>query len=591
MCISKKIFKKTLYLQNTYRKMEEIDLKYRGLKTKDVVKSLKRYGKRGIIPYKSLDFVQRYIEDRRSKGYKVNMLAPQKGSQEAFLRNRAGIKILHGNRGGGKSVCLGMDILSSCNHPSFSALVFRKDKTSAEKADGILKVVSKMVEPYGEYIDSKRLSRLDAGGEIRYDYFGDACLSGEKGVSEFKDRQQGGNVVKVAIDECSQATEPIINYLQTVLRSSSGLRTSLIGACNPNPYSDFWRAMVSWWVDDDGIAIPERSGKVRYFFQYGDTIHETAWGDSPQEVFAQAKDYIIARFGKNTKIDETNCKRYIKSITFIASGLEDNKILMASNPDYQKNLGGTAQEVSINALGSWKLIKGGNEWITRDEMEEMFSSQPVFDDYFECATLDIAYGLGDVCVMGHFIGHHLQDLEWSNTLKPRDLNRWVRNNLRKWGIGENRLAFDGLGAPTFRDAFPESLAILRGVPKRLDKSKDDQPVRFYFDLRAQLADEMVTRIKGTNLGYCGFSINPELLEKPYVNKTIREALMDQRRAIRRDVERENGKLRLLKKQEAKKIVGCSPDLIEGTFLYRTYFDICDVMIDIPNDIMDELKYL
>ena len=67
--------------------------------------------------------------------------------------------------------------------------------------------------------------------------------------------------------------------------------------------------------------------------------------------------------------------------------------------------------------------------------------------------------------------------------------------------------------------------------------------------------------------------------------------MDQRRAIRRDVERENGKLRLLKKQEAKKIVGCSPDLIEGTFLYRTYFDICDTMIDIPNDIMDELKYL
>lgn len=135
------------------------------------------------------------------------------------------------------------------------------------------------------------------------------------------------------------------------------------------------------------------------------------------------------------------------------------------------------------------------------------------------------------------------------------------------------------------------MAILRGVPKRLDKSKDDQPVRFYFDLRAQLADEMVTRIKGTNLGYCGFSINPKLLDKPYVNKTIREALMDQRRAIRRDIERENGKLRLLKKQEAKKIVGCSPDLIEGTFLYRTYFDVCDVMIDIPSDIMDELKYL
>lgn len=571
--------------------MDETGLRYKGLKSKDIIKSLPRFGKRGIIPYRSLDLVQKYIEDRRSKGYNTNLIAPQKGAQEEFLRNKASIKILHGPRGGGKSYVLSLDILSHCNHPAYSALVFRKDKTSAEKSDGILKVVSKMLEPYGEFIDSKRLSRLDAGGEVRYDYFGDACIGGERGVIEFKDRQQGGNVVEIAVDECAQATEPIINYLQTVLRSSAGLRTHLIGACNPNPYSDFWKALVSWWIDEDGIAIPQRSGKVRYFFQYGDTIDETVWGDSPQEVFSQAKDYIIQRFGKNKKIDESNCASYIKNITFISSGLEDNKILMSANPDYQKNLGGTTQEVSINAIGSWNIVKGGDEWITRDEMEEMFVSSPQYEDYFKCATLDIAYGYGDVAVMGYFIGHHLEDLEWSSTLKPRDLNSWVRSNLWKWGIGENRLAFDGLGAPTFRDAFPSSFPILRGVPKNPSKRRDDQPVKFYFDLRAQLADEMVTRIKGTNLGHCGFSINPNLLDKPYMNKTVRQALMDQRRAIRRDIERENGKLRLLKKTEAKKIVGCSPDLIEGTLLYRTYFDVCNVKMDIPEDVMNQLKYL
>lgn len=487
---------------------------------------------------------------------------------------------------------MGMEALKMADKPNYSALVFRKDKTSAEKADGILKVVSGMLDQYGEYLDSKRLSRLDAGGEVRYDYFGDACIGGEGGVQAFFDRQQGANVTKVIVDECAQATEPVVNYLQTVLRSASGLRTCWLGSCNPNPYSEYWRALVDWWVDDDGMAIPERSGKIRYYFQYGDTIKETAWGNTPEEVFSQAKDYIIARFGRNKTIDETNCHNYIKNITFIASDLEDNKIMLSSNPDYEKNLGGTAQEVSINALGSWKLIKGGNEWITRSEMEEFFDNEPQYDDNFRCATLDIAYGYGDMIVMGHWIGHHLQDLQYSNTVKPKELYGWVRNNLWEWDLGENRLAFDGLGAPMFRDEFPDSYAILRAVEKDSTKRKADQPVKVYYDLRSQLADYMVSRLKGvvTEHKKCGFSINPELLDRPYKNTTVREEFLKQRRAILRDVERENGKLRLLQKKDAKKIVGSSPDLIEGTLLYRSYFDVCNVFMPIEEDIFDNLKW-
>lgn len=366
----------------------------------------------------------------------------------------------------------------------------------------------------------------------------------------------------------------------------------MICSMNPNPYSEYWRALVDWWVDDDGMAIPERSGKIRYYFQYGDTIKETVWGNTPEEVFNEAKDYIIARFGRNKIIDETNCHNYIKNITFIASDLEDNKIMLNSNPDYEKNLGGTAQEVSINALGSWKLIKGGNEWITRAEMEEFFNNEPQYDDNFRCATLDIAYGYGDMIVMAHWIGHHLQDLQYSSTVKPKELYGWVRNNLLEWDLGENRLAFDGLGAPMFRDEFPDSYAILRAVEKDSTKRKSDQPVKVYFDLRSQLADYMVSRLKGvvTEDNKCGFSINPELLDKPYKNTTVREEFLKQRRAILRDVERENGKLRLLQKKDAKKIVGSSPDLIEGTLLYRSYFDVCNVFMPIEEDIFDNLKW-
>jgi len=56
-------------------------LKYRGLKTKDVVKSLKRYGKRGIIPYKSLDFVQRTTL-RIPSAFSADVLSLRKTSAE-----------------------------------------------------------------------------------------------------------------------------------------------------------------------------------------------------------------------------------------------------------------------------------------------------------------------------------------------------------------------------------------------------------------------------------------------------------------------------------------------------------------------------
>ena len=41
----------------------------------------------------------------------------------------------------------------------------------------------------------------------------------------------------------------------------------------------------------DGIDVPERDGKERFFFQYGNTISESIWGNTREEVYELAKDY------------------------------------------------------------------------------------------------------------------------------------------------------------------------------------------------------------------------------------------------------------------------------------------------------------
>ena len=91
-------------------------------------------------------------------------------------------------------------------------------------------------------------------------------------------------------------------------RSTCGIRPYIRATCNPD--ADSWVAeFIDWWIDSDtGYPIKERSGQLRYMVRIDDEI---VWGDTKEELTEQG-------------IDETD----VKSITFIASTLQDNKILM-----------------------------------------------------------------------------------------------------------------------------------------------------------------------------------------------------------------------------------------------------------------------
>ncbi len=50
--------------------------------------------------------------------------------------------------------------------------------------------------------------------------------------------------------------------------------------CNPD--ADSWVAsFIDWWIGDDGYAIKERSGVMRWMVRIGDDI---VWADTPEEL-------------------------------------------------------------------------------------------------------------------------------------------------------------------------------------------------------------------------------------------------------------------------------------------------------------------
>lgn len=135
-------------------------------------------------------------------------------------------------------------------------------------------------------------------------------------------------------------------------RSVCGIRPYVRATTNPD--ADSWVAeFIAWWIDQDtGYAIPERSGVLRWFIRRGEDI---IWADSKEQLLAENPDATAEE---------------PKSVTFILSTLEDNKILMEKDPGYLGNLKslGTVERERL-LKGNWKIKPSAGLYFQRRYFE------------------------------------------------------------------------------------------------------------------------------------------------------------------------------------------------------------------------------
>lgn len=151
---------------------------------------------------------------------------------------------------------------------------------------------------------------------------------------------ENGLVNQNCFDEITHFSEQQFWYMLSRNRSGCGVRPYIRATCNPD--ADSWVAnLIAWWINPDtGYAIPERSGKLRWFIRLGEKL---IWADEPKEL-AIFTDPIT---GKPIPP---------KSLTFIPSSLADNKILALADPGYIANLLAlpiVERERLLN--GNWKI--------------------------------------------------------------------------------------------------------------------------------------------------------------------------------------------------------------------------------------------
>lgn len=545
--------------------------------------SLPKYGKRQVLSYSGLCKLQSFIAKQRKEGKDPKFICAQPGFQTQFMATNCKQTFLWGNRGGGKTFICFLKILPYINNPLFTGFGLRKAKAESDKPGGLSDTSKIYFDQYGEYSKSQNIREwcFKSGARFKFEYFSDEYES-------LVDRYQGGQVFSIIVDEAGQCDEKVWNYLRTTNRSPINGKPFMLGAMNPNPDS-FLYGLIQWWIDEMGAAIASRSAVTKYYYKYGNTEEDIIWGFTKREVYKKGKHIIdeLVTEKERKMWGEKAPLNHIAEICFVACDLSDNEILLTNQSDYKASLStGDEKADNINLRGIWKRTDIEGDVITDTDMLNFFGNTPQYDDMMEYATLDPAYG-GDMAVMCHWIGHHLQDLAFTKDVDGTTIVSWTQGILAKWDLPENRLAFDAWGANYIKSSMKNSKPILGAVIDIRNRVRNEQAKFLYTDLKTQMADGLINNFRNKK-----YSINPALLGLQYGNGTVRKTMMRQKSAIRFKPENLKGKMSIIEKQDMKKILGGgeSPDLIEA-ILYREYWDLVKPQNTISKKKLNSLMYL
>lgn len=487
-------------------------------------------------------------------------LTPQEGFQRAVLMNNTDVMFAGGSAGSGKSISLIFSGLYGAYEPNFRC-VFLRNSLKDVKAQGGLFDQSKLFYPeeLGTWRETDP-AQFTSSAEAIIEY--NHLQNQEKMTIEriWKGRQ----LSLIAFDEISPGIE--FQTFQFLLGRNRhpgpcGLKPRIIATCNPS--SEHWvRTFIDWYIDESGKINPERDGKIRYFFITGEHVDSVVWGDTKKEVYLQCKQSIDRKMSalRGTGSIDISPNNFIKSFVFIEGKASQNKAMLKdSSADYLGSLANQGDANSAALLeGNWNANTGETvELLSQIDLTKVFYNEPQVNNRW-AMTVDVAFKGGDLFVAMVWHGYHMVDIEAYAKDTDTNIIISVINRLKsKYNISESNIVYDADGIGSF----------MEGTYKRAVAFHTNGSVKNsenYKNIKSQCADKWAERIKRG-----GYSITPEVASRKFKGKgakdtqTLREWLIQERRAFRWKSLDSDGKLGLIQKKEMKPLIGRSPDFTES----------------------------
>lgn len=247
-----------------------------------------------------------------------------------FADTTADIAIIGGSVHGGKTWSLTYEPTKHVHVPGFTCVAFRRTAPEMRNPGGMWDETLKWYPMFGGTPRS-HLLEWDWPSRARIKLAG---LQHDTDVLGWKSSQ----ICLLEFDQLEEFTGHQFWYMLSRNRSTCGVRPYVRASANPDPDS-FLADFLAWWIDQEtGYAIPERSGRIRWFIRRGDDL---VWADSREDLVTRYPDEGM----------------HAKSVTFILSRLQDNVIGNQLNPEYESTMRAMPLVERERLLGG---DKGGN---------------------------------------------------------------------------------------------------------------------------------------------------------------------------------------------------------------------------------------
>lgn len=385
-----------------------------------------------------------------------NIIQPQEGFQQLFCSSNVDVIFGGGAAGGGKSVALVLaPAYSLMTDSDFRMLISRRSLQNQKAGGGF---VEKFKEFYGEYCsvkesDSPRVT-FDSGA------FCDLTYIDDSNMPKLRERAKGWEYDVIAVDELTEMSWEGFTYISTRNRGKSKTCTGKIYA-TMNPKRSHWvRVFIDWYVGDDGYIIPERNGRVRYFYVNGSTVKDVVWGNSKEEVYRKCRidiDRKLRTLGGVVTYD-----KLIKSFVFYQGLIKENRSLLDNNAGYVGSIalsGGKTSQVLLE--GNWNVDpeEETNIPIPSEDARMVFVNDPAVNGE-RWVTADLAdYGTDNLVALA-WNGFHVVDILVLMRSTPRENAMQVLAFAQENNVAESHIIYDGTNGRYFNDYVPDAICYL-----------------------------------------------------------------------------------------------------------------------------------
>lgn len=256
---------------------------------------------------------------------------PRHRPQELFRDSTADIAIIGGSVFGGKTWSLTFEPTRHTHVPGFTCVTFRRVAPEIRNPGGLWDEASDMYPWFGGKPREGPMEwDFSSGARIKF-----AGLQYDSTVLEWKSSQ----ICLLQFDQLEEFSKDQFWYMLSRNRSLCGVKPYVRASCNPDPDS-FLAEFLAWWIDPhSGYAIPERSGRVRWFIRLDSD--ELVWADTREDLVDQFPDHGADAL----------------SVSFVLATLQDNVIGREKDPHYERKMRALPLVERERLLGG---VSGGN---------------------------------------------------------------------------------------------------------------------------------------------------------------------------------------------------------------------------------------